>query len=514
MATFSIDDAYSKPKPAPAPTTFTVDDAYQKPLDGEVLPPQRPQSFADKASAAINNEMQHGVGGQLATGVAEGLAGLPGYPLDAIVGGGNFIRRQFDLPETKLEDTPLKDWGSQGWTDYAFPAHNLAPEPANDLQRVARKTGLFFGGAIPFGPAGMLPAATATAGSEVGRAADQVAPELTKGYGETVGAIAGGFAPETTRMLTRPGIPAPTNDQLRAHADAAYQAADNAGVILSPQSLQRLRGSVDTDLANFGYDPALQPGIAPVLDRIDQAGQQNATLKHVDLIRRVAQNAARDGSPSQRAAANQIIDHIDNFLENLQPNDVVTGNAPAAVDALSTARSLWSRLRKSEMIDQAFYKAENRAASTGTGGNEENAIRQNIRQILDNPKKARSFSKDERALMERVVRGGPVEYVARILGKFSPLSSTLPAAYTAMTGIGASLGTTNPVFAIPAGVGLVAKPIAEALARGNVEALSEAVRRGSVHAPRAPANIKRLLTNSAAPAAGTVQPRRRMLTAP
>lgn len=296
--------------------------------------------------------------------------------------------------------------------------------------------------------------------------------------GATGGAVGGavrGVANALGTKAARSQIP--TNEAIKGAANAAYKAADDAGVILKPQSTARLSQAVKADLAEFGYDPALQPGVAAVLNRLDGLEGQNVTLKGLDVIRRVAGNAARDfNNPSQQAAASKIIDKIDDFIADVGPDDVLAGNAKEAGNAMMKARSLWTRLRKSEKLDMALEKADRRAASTGSGGNTDNAIRQNVRSLIDNPKTASSMSKAERAAAEKVVRGSAGQNALRLAGKLSPQGNGLMAAL----GIGGTMA--NPMIGAVSLGGMAAKSLADRATLKNAQALSELIRSGGLTA--------------------------------
>lgn len=124
------------------------------------------------------------------------------------------------------------------------------------------------------------------------------------------------------------------------------------------------------------------------------------------------------------------------------------------------------------MLDTAIEKAERRAASTGSGGNLDNAIRQNVRGILDNPRKSRGLTDAERQAAERVVRGGPVQNTLRLAGKLSPQGNGLMAAL----GIGGTM--VNPAIGGLALGGMAAKSTADRMTRKNVERLSQVIRAG------------------------------------
>lgn len=301
-------------------------------------------------------------------------------------------------------------------------------------------------------------------------------------------------------LFNRPAEP-PTTAELRAQGQAAYRAADDAGVIINPQAIQRLRENIVQDLTQQGYTPRLQPRVAAVLDELDHVGGQNMTLQGGEILRRVAGNLRGSADESERRLGNRIISQIDNWMGNLQPSDVVMGNAQAGTQALGQARDFWARARRSEAIDDAVTRAERRAASTGSGGNEDSAIRQNIRGILDSPRRSQGFSPDERAAMETVVRGTPDQNILRLVGKLSPSGNGLMAALgLGAAGAGGAVG--GPVGAvvggIPSAVGMAAKALADGGTRRNVEILSRLVRGGGDAAALTPP--PNLLQRSAEPA--------------
>lgn len=256
---------------------------------------------------------------------------------------------------------------------------------------------------------------------------------------------------------------------LKQSAHDAYDVAEQAGVIIKPTGLQQLSSDVKTDLANFGFHPDLQPRVAVVLKELDRLGQGNTTLKGVDVLRRIADGARKSLDPSEKALGNKIINKIDDFVENLKPSDVMAGNAMQGAGALKQARSLWSRVSKNERLLEAVEKAELRAASTGSGGNVENAIRQNVRKLLE---KGRGFTGDEKAAMEEIIKGSPGQNILRLAGKLSPSGNGLMAAL----GIGGAMA--NPLIGVASLGGMGAKFLADKGVMSGVKALDELIRSG------------------------------------
>jgi hypothetical protein len=164
---------------------------------------------------------------------------------------------------------------------------------------------------------------------------------------------------------------------------------------------------------------------------------------------------------------------VDGFMRKLKPADLAVGSSKSVLADLMQGRALTQRIKKSETVSKAVEKGQRRAATSGTGGNEVNAIRQNIRSILDNPKKSRGFNAMEKELMEKITRGTPATNSLRQVGRLSPTSGALP-----MMGFGASSATFGPLGAAPSVAGYIAKQGAEALTKRQIDNLDELIRNG------------------------------------
>jgi len=114
---------------------------------------------------------------------------------------------------------------------------------------------------------------------------------------------------------------------------------------------------------------------------------------------------------------------------------------------VAEARTLWGSMRRSEMIDEAFNRAQNHASGF------ENGLRSQFRSILNNPQKRRGLSADEIAAMERVVRGSVGTNVLNKLGKLgvglNQQSNSLMALLGAAGGAAATGGSLLGGAAVP-----------------------------------------------------------------
>jgi len=285
------------------------------------------------------------------------------------------------------------------------------------------------------------------------------------------GLIGSGSVAAMSNRAARASIP--SADQIKQMANQSYKASEEAGAIIKPEAVQRLMTSVTDDLAEQAYIPLNAPKVAGVLDELSRISQGNVTLKGLDALRQAARDVANSTDAAEARLGLRMIDKIDDLVQNLKPADIVQGQGDDAVNALLKARSLWGNSRKAQLVDDAIESAGLRAASTGSGGNVENAIRQNLRRIVDNPKLRKGFSKSELAEIKKVVSGSNTQNLLRLVGKLSPQGSGLMAAL----GIGAT--AANPAMAAFPAAGAGAKFLADAMTRANAAKLSQNIR-GSV----------------------------------
>ena len=171
-------------------------------------------------------------------------------------------------------------------------------------------------------------------------------------------------------------------------------------------------------------------------------------------------------------------------MKGLSPDDVVTGDVHSLQSAIPKAREIWSRMSRSQMIDDAIAQDGNYVS----GG--VSAMRNQFARILRNPKLSRGFSDAEKAAMRRVVNGGPGETIVGLLG--SGLGTL------GQIGIGAGVG--GPLgAAVGVGSSVLSRRLAEKIVRQNAETARAAIASGHLHnVPSLPSTsaLQRLLTDA------------------
>lgn len=259
----------------------------------------------------------------------------------------------------------------------------------------------------------------AQSGAIIGSALGGVAPLIGAG----VQRLADGSA---QRSAIRAGARnAPTSAALRAEGDAAYKAIDAANVQIRPEVLNRTRERILEALrGNTGFDElpgpgSLTPNSARTMEIMGQAGARMAEeptaalpFRSVDQMRRQAGAAAGNvTNKTDQSAGMEIIGGLDDMVKGLTPDDVVSGDVQALQELIPKARDVWSRMTKSQLIDDAIDAGENNYLSGGSSG-----VRNQFARILRNPKLSRGFSETERAAMQRVVGGTVPEQILNLLG--------------------------------------------------------------------------------------------------
>lgn len=279
-------------------------------------------------------------------------------------------------------------------------------------------------------------------------------------------------------VKTAPKAPVPTVAELKDAARAGYKSPEVEAVKINPQSTANLAAKIESDLAQQGFRPRSNQG-APVFEEvrslIPTKGVTEVSVADVDSARKalgvIAKEKDLSGSPTANAAAARTaIDHINDYLPNLQQADVLAGDARKAAQILDEARSNWGAAKRAESVDLQLTRADRQAAKSGSGSNIENSMRQKIATLLDNPKRTVGFSDAEKAAMEAIVRGTPTRNVMRKAGKLGVDGGLSLAWNTA-----AALGTGGASLPVTIG-STAARKIGEALTSKAGRELSEMIR--------------------------------------
>lgn len=452
--------------------------------------------------------LQHGV-----SGVNEGIAQFLGLPVDV---AEMVINLGIEGANAALgtDIRPLQgSFGGSRTTQAAMSPFVTDAKPDSAGERYSRRVGQEVG----FGAPAAL--TTAGVGGQTVRAASANMPKFM--VANTVADVAAGTAGQTAREIlpesdladflatmigggstaavTGSGIKTggttpPTTDELFKKASEAGERVRSSHVRLTPEAQARFYATLDEALVNARASKVRHPRAYDVVS--DAKSRPAPELIDVDDARYVF---GRDVASNKDEAAigMALKEATEKFLNGLTAKDVTGGDVAGAVEDLTKKRKLAHAGYKAQSIEGKEYRAKSRAASTGTGGNQINAMKQNVRGILDNevaPTRAgkkSGYTDAEIAQMEKIVFGDRPRNALRWMSRFSPTSGMLSGSLGA-AGTGAALlgGPANPLAyaaAAPATLGYIAKHVGENVTSKDIDNLLAIIRNLGVE-PATPVN--------------------------
>ena len=312
-----------------------------------------------------------------------------------------------------------------------------------------------------------------------GQTSREIAPN--NDTADLIASMIGGVGGSMTaaRLGTKVGK-APTMDDLRSRQSEAYGAVDSSQARLSAAERQGLLDQMRGRTNAMDMDEFMHPRANRTMERMNSL-EPAPRIADVEKKRRlVGRDVAGSLDPSEAAIGQGMKDEIDTYLKNLAGSGNLGDDASATLSHLQQGRELTSRIKKAEAITGAVTKAGRRAASSDTGGNAVNTTRQNIRAMLDDPKKSRGYNPAERAQMESIVRGTPSINMGRMLGRLSPSAGDLPMMGNMAAMAGGAMGGPSGFMlgAVPGVVGMVAKRTAEGATKRQIRRLLDTVQNG------------------------------------
>ncbi|NKX42099.1 hypothetical protein HGG71_11575 [Rhodobacteraceae bacterium R_SAG2] len=384
-------------------------------------------SWGEKLGTGLNNageSLTLGIVGDEAAGAA-----------DALIGRGDYATRRDKYradQEQFSEENPVASFASE-MAPMLIPgmgAASLAGKATTAGGKVARAA---VGGAIP--------AAIYGAAEAEGGLADRAASGAVSG---AVGGVIGAAAPKIANAVK--GVPnrlkqlfgmaeqRPTVPMLKRVKNEAYKLVDESGEVFGGDDMQALYGKVRGLFDDNHYVEEVDNASRAVLSVLEKRQGQPTTLSQLDSIR---QNLwKRYANAKDQPQILEAIKSIDDLIDS----------KAGASELMGAARAANAKYAKSQLIEDAFTKASDQTASTGSGGNIANKYKQALTSIINNPSKAKFFSQEEISLMRDVIHDDPIRKIQRLTGKLSPEGNGLMMALHTIGGV-SSGGATLPIMA-------------------------------------------------------------------
>lgn len=269
----------------------------------------------------------------------------------------------------------------------------------------------------------------------------------------------------TSKQIDRAIVEAaPDIDILKDTSRAVYKELDDLNVKVRPEAVNSMLKTAIRSAKKSGVDTVLTPKSQRVVKLFEDTIETRETrnISDLDRFRQQAQIAAQAIEAPDARIGTIMIDEIDNFMDKVAPRAFAGDIGDVNVgQRYKSARKLWGRARRAELIQDAME----RAARQATGF--ENGIRTQLRGILNNKKRSRFFTKDELKAMDDVVQGTTQQNVLKLVGRlgFSEGQATNILGGLAGLAIGGPVATA---------AGQVSRKLAQRSTK-NAAALSDAI---------------------------------------
>lgn len=342
------------------------------------------------------------------------------------------------------------------------------PEPVGALERAVQS-----GTQAMAGTAGMaklapnVPALAADlvrqvpASAAAGLAAQPTAEVVKEVTGsDTAATIAGILTGTVAAAATGKGIdykyrPRETIAQVKEKAAQSYQAVDDAGITLKPDSVQSMFRNIGSALD----DARMVPGTDSAREVTARLNEMSRVLgdspvlpfSSVDKMRAMLNDLKGSKDADVRRLGGVAVTKVDDYISNITGKDIVAGKdgIDKAVKDIMSARKDWRNASRAQTLEDALNVAEVKALDPKASESE--LIRRGMINLAANKDKMKLFTASEQNIIKSVAKGGPFDSVLSLIARFSPLRSQLAAAG------GAALYTQSPTAALAtSGAGLSA----------------------------------------------------------
>jgi hypothetical protein len=290
---------------------------------------------------------------------------------------------------------------------------------------------------------------------------------------------------------------APSIDDLTTSAQALYQQADQAGIVIKPQTTDKLINNMT--FAAGRPNERLRPNTMGIIEDVQALKGQPLTLQRFHEIRQEIGLAMKNAQPQDERALMNVKKILDGFSDNASQADV-TGNV-GGFQTFKDANSLWAKRAKAQKIEDLFDLADVKSAKYSQSGMQ-NAIREKASQLYTQivKGKEKSFTGEEVSLIRQLAKGQMTPKVVNWLGKFAPRGVVSTGAGSAVGGLlGSAFGPVGTAvgMATPGIVGFGAANIADRAAVGGFSALRNAAATGQ-------APVLKAITNKTVPLIGSL----------
>lgn len=281
---------------------------------------------------------------------------------------------------------------------------------------------------------------------------------------------------------------APDVNKIKQASRAIFNELDQSGVAINQNALSRLEKNLDIIVKKQGIDARVTPEASGAIQAIKDSIAKGEAIptSEMDTLRTIAKNSIVQADPNKVRVGAAIVDEIDDFLDNIKSVDIEKGAQVSAAEVgkkYRTARKLWGRAKRSEMLQEAIEIGSSRKAGVEKG------IRNELNNLLNRKKSRKFLSKEDIKAIRKVTDGDFKQNFASLVGGMGLKLENSPSLFGSIIsggGIGAIASTVPglggaiaPVAVGAITVGTIAKEIAKKITRNKAQFLDTITRAGN-----------------------------------
>jgi hypothetical protein len=460
---------------------FTAPDGKSYSVEGpDGATPEQAFQVLQQQIGSVPKSEGSSIGGtakSLGVGIAEGAIGLAGLPGDI-----------YHLGLRALGDnlTPQSNYGSGSIKKGVESITGDFYKPQGEAEKLSNKVGQFLP-AVLGGPESMaLKLATRVAAPAV---ASEAGGAVGGPVGELAGALVGaGGATAAARKFqemaaARRSAPALTADNVLETAGKQFNDARDMNLIVKPDFATNAAADMRSSVKS--YDPEVIKSVHGAADRLEALATTSKGLPPTAVAMNDAENIRKQlvslktsQDASVRSAAKEAIKSLQQSQMGLTAADTISGDAGAYRSLIADAVGNWAKGKQAQIVMGKIGNAELNAATAGSGANQDNNLRQAMKQLARNTNntnlpvwKKLGFSDDAGAAITQAAKGTILGNVARGIGKGAPTGVVSAAGGL---GIGHMAGGPVGAVALPA-IGYLAKKIGDLSTKKAANAITSLV---------------------------------------
>lgn len=432
--------------------------------------------------------------GEVAPGFNTGVAHLAGLPMTTLTNLGNLASAGLGYAQSKITGKPPSPafnpvdpanvpltgaWNEKMLNKSPMGDVTSVRNPGDPVARIVHSASAGIPGGIVGGGPVAPNAVAGIAGGAAGAALNEAGADPAT---QAVGSLLGGYG--ASRMSFPPPRapqpkpePVPSTLELRNAKAAAYKAADDAGVVIRPESTTKVVRMIEgvAKKENLGKLPPKIKEAHDILSGRIKSGEP-LSLADADKVRQIIGDAMRSQDAADVRLAAVIRKEYDNYLDNLSVADTLAGDGQAGAALLRNARDLNRRFKNSEMFDEMLDKASVDADAKYTQAGLEHALRLEFKKLYKSDIDDGFLTPAQKAAVRRVAAPGRGANTLRNIGKLDVTRGGMSAGLSTL--IGGGLGAVVGSLAGPAGAGAGALA-GQLLVGGGAAAANSAALKGT-----------------------------------